>query len=242
MKKFDLAPKGNLDPAKYGTFTREQFAFFFAYEYVDAKGRTAVRFDAVPVRIASNISSGNTAFLEMYARECATADGVSFVKLLKCRIPKYQKIEIGGNQFYVTGFKEARNARQFAFSLEETSIATRVIEGEDVADASIMKLYDGLVSKFHRFAPKLGTLLGVDKDKYRTAFQSLTVSEKRLVLLALLNSASGKNNMVDLTLVGGVSNAGCIKLTYSKELLKDDFYFVDTSVTGMFERRYQIEL
>ena len=64
------------------------------------------------------------------------------------------------------------------------------------------------------------------------------------IILRILALINGSANMVDLSLAGGSKYSGCLQPNYNK-LLNDpntDFYIVDQSVTGMFERRTRVGL
>ena len=79
---------------------------------------------------------------------------------------------------------------------------------------------------------------------YNERFYGLRAEEKRSVLLGLIKLVNADANVVDLSLIGGPKNAGKIRPPRSK-LLNDrytDFYIVDQSVTGMFERRTRVGL
>ncbi len=62
---------------------------------------------------------------------------------------------------------------------------------------------------------------------------------KRILLLV-----NGTSNMVDLSAADGSKFSGCIQPNYSKLLNdpKTNFYIIDQSVTGMFERRTRVGL
>lgn len=80
--------------------------------------------------------------------------------------------------------------------------------------------------------------------RYDEAFQGLGLREKRQVLLGLIRLANAGSNVADLSLLGGSKNVGKIRPPRSK-LLGDpevDFYIIDQSVTGMFERKTRVGL
>ena len=241
ISKYDLPPKGNLNPAKYGTYTTEQFAYFFVYEALDKKSRRAIRFAPVPVRFASAIAD-DSKNLERYAEQHAQGEGLTFVRVLKRKIYKYQMIEIDGCRLYITGQKEVRNAQQFAFSENESKVIKSIVDGACANDDDLNALYASLEHKFQRYAPRLGCLLRI--SELAVLFEAASLPSKGDALLKLISIACGKVNMVDLSSVGGLKCAGCQQVAFSGVLTKgqNEFWFIDQSVTGMHERRYKLEL
>lgn len=241
-KKMNIPLKGDLDPKKYGSYSREQFAYFFVYE-AEKKGKRIAEFAAVPVRVASALK-GDAEALENYAKGLAAEKGIAFKRILKRKIYKYQQIELNGDRLYITGLKEVRNARQFAFTQDETELVGRLASNEldSVEDCDVNAFYESIAAKYGRYAKRLGAQLKAFNDEAN--FTSLCMEHKAQVLLSLISIASAKVNMVDLSSLGGSKAAGCMQPTFSKVLSdpKVDFWFIDSSVTGMFERRYKLGL
>ena len=233
-KRTALAVKNGLDTKKYGSFSREQFAYFFIYEYRDKKGKRAYAFSPVPVRVASAVSAREDA-LEEFARKEAAAAGGKFTRILRSKIYKYQVIEVGADRFYITGKKEVRNARQLAFSVEEAGILNGNITTPD-ARTLINGIFYGVQARMPLLAPRLNLALGM--DEMGVAFSELNDDDAMRILMSIVSIAGAKTNMVDLLAVGGSRYSGCLSLTFSKLLSsKDGITFIDQSVTGMFEKR-----
>lgn len=242
-KSKNLIPlKKGLDPAKYGSYTEEKFAYFFVYE-AEKKERSIVEFASVPVWVASALR-GNEKALEDYAKELSRDKGLLFKRILKKKIYKYQQIELNGDRLYITGIKEVRNARQLAFTQEETKLAKCVLNGDcsSIEECDFDGFYRAVASKFDLYAKRLGTQLRAFDDE--VGFTALSVEEKANILLSLVSIASAKVNKIDLSSLTGSKAAGCMRVTHSKELSDPnvDFWFIDSSVTGMFERRYKLGL
>lgn len=237
-----LPVKQGLDPAVYGSFSSEQFAYFFVYVVRDRKkGAESFEFASVPVRMASSLSSSSDALVE-YARELADARGRDFVRIARSKVLKYQLVELDGDRLYITGKKEVRNARQFAFSQSETEVFKRIANDVPTTEEERLKLLDGIATAYERYAIRLGSQLKV--AELRDRFVNADGDDQASVLMSLVRIASGATNMINLACVAGSKNAGCMNLTFSKELSRKDstFYFIDQSVTGMFERRTKLEL
>ena len=235
-----LPLKKGLDPRKYGTYTEEKYAYFFVYEAVKgAKGKRVIEFAPVPVTVAASLKS-DAAALDEYARGLAESKGLEFKKVLKRKVYKYQQIMLGADRLYITGIKEVRNARQFAFTQEETELACRIEEGMDCSEEEMENLFESLQRKYARFAPRLGKQLKV--ADMNDSFAEASPGEKRSAILALFQIAVAHVNKIDLSSISGGKAAGCMQPSFSKELSEDGlgFYFIDQSVTGMFERRYKL--
>lgn len=239
-KKLSISLKKGLDPKRYGSYSREQFAYFFVYEATNAKGKLVVEFAPVPVRVAAELR-GNEGALDEYARGLSEEKGLIFGKLLKRKVYKYQQIMLGDDRLYITGLREVRNARQFAFTQEETDLVCRIEKGEDCSADELDSLFASLQEKYVRFAPRLGRQLKV--ASMEDAFAAASDADKISVILSLVSIAAAHTNMVDLSAVGGGKLAGCMQPSFAKEIMSNyGMVFIDQSVTGMFERRYKLGL
>lgn len=231
-----LSVKEGLDPKKYGSFSREQFAYFFVYAYLDKKGKRAYAFSPVPVRVASAVAEKAGA-LEAFAREEARESGGEFVRILRRKVYKYQLIEVGADRLYITGKKEVRNARQLAFSQEETSRILLCLSGAEDGEI-VRRLVTSTSIKLQVCCPRLAELIGVGGSL--TQFEGLTIEEAKGLLSSLVALGSAKSNREDLRVIGASRTAGSIQPTFSKLLQTSGITFIDQSVTGMFERRTTI--
>ena len=240
-KNMALPLKKGLDPEKYGSYSREQFAYFFIYKALK-KGKEVLEFAPVPVRVASEVKQMDGA-LEEYAFKLAENSGLDFVEVIRPKIYKYQLMEMEGSKLYLTGKKEARNATQFAFNRQETAIAKAIYDekSETQVDAnSLDELFLLIIESLMKYSPKLFAALNIDswKDKFFT----LRVEDRKSLIRSLI-AIGGKANVADLTAAGGSKHAGHLAPTYSMILTKGSgITFVDQSITGMFERRTHIGL
>ena len=239
-KTLSLPLKKGLDPRKYGSYSREQFAYFFVYEAVKPKKKQRVlEFAPVPVRVASALANDPDA-LEDYARELAEAEGLVFERIRRRKVYKYQQIIVGDSRLYVTGREEVRNARQLAFSQDETKLICRIEQGEECEEGELLDLFRSMQRKYLACAPRLARLMKV--AEMEEGFIAATASGKREVLLSLTSIAAAHRNSIDLKPIGRKGSSGQMKITFSKELSTNGILFVDSSVTGMFERRCRLGL
>lgn len=238
-KNMTLPLKKDLDAEKYGSFSREQFAYFFVYA-ASKKGKEVLEFAPVPVRVASRVKKEADA-LEEYARELAGDKGLEFVAVVREKLYKYQLMEIDGSRLYLTGIKEARNAVQFAFDGREMAWLKAMYDGGVVDDEVLDKLYEKILGSFERYSARQYGALGI--EDWREDFAALSSKEKTTLLKGLIAIGNGKANTVDLTSVGKGKSAGHMQPTYSKILSRDSgITLIDQSVTGMFERRTHLGL
>lgn len=253
-KKLKLSLKQGLDPKKYGGYSSEQFAYFFIYEARDVKKRkTVLRFAQVPVRVTSAIARDSFK-LDEYASGLAVQEGLEFTKIIRRRILKKQLLELNGDRFIITGKKEFRNARESAFSLDETAlIATcaevlrrgllpEIVPDKEVFSVKLNKLFSAIVERESKVCGKLCVQLGL--EEHSSNYNGLALPDKAKIILQLVAITNGSINAADLSPLGGPKCAGCMQPGYSK-LLNDpanDMYLIDQSVTGMFERRTRIGL
>lgn len=239
-KKMALSLKEGLDPKKYGSFSREQFAYFFVYVARNLRnGKLSFVFASVPVRISLQIAQHEDALVE-FAQKLAESEGLEFVRIAKRKVYKYQLIELNGDRLYITGKKEVRNGRQVALSQGEVGVIKMISEGEPTCEEDRIALLDSIARKMLSGSKKLSAQLGL--CEITIPFKAASADVQERTLTALLSIASASTNMIDMSAVGGSKYAGCMGISFSNELANGNFFFVDQSVTGMFERRYRLEL
>ena len=233
-KKLGLPLKRNLPVNQFGSFSREQFAYFFIYE-AKKKGKPFFKFCQVSVAERDGVEDDPAKLIEIAMRD-AEESGLEFVRIERAKIYKKQLVEIGGCRLLLTGAEEFRNAREAAFSLDE-----QLLLAGDRCDAN-----DGcsLGQIWANFLCEDGPLQGyllrqLNLSQYNDAFQRLDFQGQQQVVLGLIRLINAGSNVADLSLLGGSKNAGKIRPPRSKLLCDPsvDFYIVDQSVTGMFERK-----
>ena len=239
-KALSLPVKQGLNPTKYGSFSREQFAYFFVYEVENRRGKRSFIYDSVPVRIASAVAT-HPEKLERYAANLSEEAGLHFIRIVRRKIYKYQLVEYGADRLYITGKKELRNARQLALNQKDTDVFKRVCRGEDDQEERIA-LFEHVIETAAALAPRLYALLKLDEVARR--YCEVSEEEQRKALASIVSIVGAKTNMIDLSPLGSGTHVGCIQLSFNKALSSSDlpFVFIDQSVTGMFERRTRLEL
>mgnify|MGYP002769301013 CR=1 FL=1 len=244
-EKLSLPLKDDLNPHVYGGYSELKFAYFFIYEATDKKGRVVFRFSQVPVWLASRVTDNDA--LESYARELAVVENLSFVAVRRSKILKKQLVEIDGERLFITGSEEVRNACQFAFDSDETSLVCRMIRdtgGDEDSAASLSHECDMLLVCLAERGKKIakGLMEKLSLEARYEAFSRLDYKDKRVLLLQLIAIVNAADRQIDLSKVGGAKTAGQYKVAFNKKLNDPniDFYIIDQSVTGMFERRTRV--
>ena len=231
--KLALPVKQGLDPKQFGGFSSQQFAYFFIYE-AKKKGKPCFQFGEVPVWLAERVEMRPEALAE-YAASLAEGAKLEFVRITRPKILKKQLIELNGERFFITGKKKMRNAVEMAFSLGEYSLLSGMEK-----DCSPACLLDSLsvegVAISERLANQIKLKALIDECRTKTNEQIVGFTLK---VASLIN---GDAPEADLSAFGGSKSSGCIQPNYSKLLNdpKTDFYIIDQSVTGMFERRARV--
>lgn len=246
--KLALPLKKGLDPQTYGGYSSQQFAYFFIYEARDKKGRTVFLFSQVPVWLAPRIRQNEGALAE-YAKQLAEEEKLEFVGIQRAKVLKKQLIEIDGDRLIVTGAEEVRNASQYAFDSEEQLFFKEVVRflgdgrctDDDYSD-NCNTLFGKMIARGEIIAA--GLLKKLSLREKQAAFYGLEDKEKSSILVQLAAIVNAANRQIDLSEIGGAKTAGQYKVTFSKCLTdpSTDFYIIDQSVTGMFEKRNRVGL
>ena len=238
-KSMTLPLKKGLDPKKYGSYSREQYAYFFIYKALK-KGKEVLEFAPVPVGVAAEVKQDSGA-LRDFANRLAEDAGLEFVEVVRPKIYKYQLIEMDGSRLYLTGKKEARNAVQFALDVRETGIAKAVFEDKCNDADALDELFLVIIESLGKYSPKLFSALKI--DEWKDKFFTLSSQDRSDVIRSVFAIGNGKVNMINLIAVGSGKFIGNMQFAYNGILTKGDgITFIDQSKTGMFERRTHIGL
>lgn len=238
-KKLGLPLKRGLPVDQFGSYSREQFAYFFIYE-AKKKGSPYFKFCQVPVSARMAVEKDPSLLAEIAAKDAADSK-LEFVRIQRDKILKKQLVEIDGCRLLLTGAKEFRNATEVAISMQQQKMLNEQCPETDAEDLA-MRLWDSLASEG---GPAHGFLYRqLNLNNYEDALQKLDLKEKRTVLLGIIRLINAATNVADLSAIGGSKTAGLIRPARSKLLNdpKTDFYIIDQSVTGMFERRTRVGL
>ena len=242
-KNLNLPLKKDLDPKKYGSYSGKNYAYFFIYEEEDKKGKRDYQLAGVPVFLLSQLK-GNESNLESYAKKLADERSRTFIKIKIQRILQDQLVEIQGDRLIITGEEVMKNAHQFAFSQRETGLIKKLIESTDKnisADGGhiakeVFKILKTQINSIDcRLMSNSINIATIEED-----FKLASFEQQRDILLGVIQAYKGgrQSKPVNLFFLGGAKTAGLLRPARTK--LPSDFYVIDQSVTGMFERRTRI--
>lgn len=234
-KNLELALKRGLDPNEYGGYSSQKPAYFFIYE-AKMKGKPIFQFAQVPVWLAEKVRLCPETLTD-YARALAQEGDLEFSCIVRPRLLKKQLIELNGERLILRGKKELLPAPEIAFSNDQFRI---------FLDGSSNEELDSLLDFVSRTEPKVGGRIArlINLSTIAERARELEPAEKRDLLKRLCPVLNGSKDRVDLSLIGGPKRTGTIQVSFNGLLNdpKTDFYIVDQSVTGMFERKTRVGL
>ena len=232
--------KKGLPTDRYGHYLSRAVAFSTVAEHWEVrrgKRRRAVSFVDVPVDVAYGLRGEED--LEAYLRTVLDEPVV-----LRASVPKNQLIVWDGAPYYMSSSSEAMNARQlwlprrFVDLLAALEADVSAMEGDEAAAGGLAELADHLLKAMEERYPRYSRRNGLC-SKLRAAldasFGGMGVAERLAVveeMLALLH-CDRRNGLSSIGLSPSAGRLSGLSLGASI----DDIVFVDTSVTGMFERR-----
>lgn len=239
-KKPRLELKDGLNPFKYGGYNSKNAAYFFIYEARDRRGKSSLRLAQLPIYLASKFDKDQAAFAS-YAKNVAADNNLVFERVVVKRLLKNQLVEAMGSRLWVTAEEEVKDAAQLAFSLDEVKQIKCLLESDDVEASLITDIYRALVRRLDASGCRL-LRDSLNLGMLSQSFTKLAPEERKVLIgkLLLLCRGNKKSLPVNLSGIGGPKMAG--RLRPFRYALPDDFYIIDQSVTGMFERRTRVGL
>lgn len=234
--------KKGMDPTKYGYYMSPNSAFYSIVEHVvetRGKKKKAISMVGIPVDASYRIETDADllSYLERrYERP----------RILKACVCKYQKIEWDRGLYYLTSSCEMINARQLWLPIEYVQLLDAAGSNQrmsQIANPSEKAngLFEYLCEQIEQHYPRYkGVLQKLKSDAAITNFCAMDLLRKLAVisdLLAMLHcdAAYGLASLGLATALGRMTN---INFGSAAESIT----YIDSSVTGLFERRYRIEL
>ena len=235
--------KANLSVKSYGHYEGVSYAFYSVVEHAETvrgKKKRKVSMVGIPVNVSYRLKdeAGLRAYIESLYEDS---------RILRPYVMKYQKIEWSGVEYYLTSPSEMINARQLwlprrymkllcDFGLKK-EVADRSEELSEGADELFGYLRDAIAERYPRYG---GVAEKLFSAKAESKFRAQSVIEKSQSIdeiLAMLHcdGARGLGRFGLSTSAGRMMN---VPIGSSVP----DITFIDSSVTGMFERRSRIEL
>lgn len=225
--------KSCLNVEKYGGYKGVNNAYSMVLSY-KKKCKANKKLVGIPAYVAS-LSKENPEAIDTYLKQ----NGYEGYSVLRDKIRKYQLLEYRGQNYYLASDREIQNACQMilpvnmqksmyeilADKCEDTQIDNNLTEIFDVLQQKIAIFYHGYAS----IAEKL--------SENRNNFLSLEKAEKIKIIKEMLKITKANAETANLTIIGMATEQG----RKSKQSLSvDDIIFIDTSVTGLFERRTKL--
>lgn len=225
--------KRGLSVEKYGGYTGETNAYSMVISYMK-NGKTAKKLIGVPTYVAS-LAKKEPSAIDKYIKQ----NGYEGYSILRDKIKKYQLLEYRGQNYYLASSSEIQNAYQMIIPVNYQKLIYETLAGkydEKNSEDHFMEIFDVLQQKIVMFYPGYATIAEKLAEK-KDVFSSLPVEEKTKVIKEMLKITKPNAETGNLGMLGMASREG----RKSKQSLSvDDLIFIDTSVTGIFERRTKL--
>ena len=241
----EIPLKKGLDPHIYGGPSGKDYAYFCAFVARNKRGKDEFYLAGVPLFLADSVANSEEGAVG-FARS-VVKPGSSDIRIIRAKVPFIQKFELDGDELYIGGYKQVMPAREPSFSFEDYSALCKVDDwlqsgrknGSELklSDDDLIRIYDVLAAKIKKNCFRLYSLLKL--EELRPAFAAASVEDRCNIISTLMQMGTGKITMGDLEPIGGNKHSGYMQLTYTKNL--GEMTFIDTSVTGIFERRKTVE-
>ena len=227
----------------YGHYKSPNSAYYCVIEHfsvVRRKRKPVVSVIGIPVNVSYRIKSDDDllAYLQYRYEE---------PRILRSQVLKYQKIEWAGAEYYLTSPIEMINAQQLwlpecyrklLWTLQSKKRMEKKdhIELECELDSLFSHLCKAIASRYPRYEGLYKKLID---SKCQKRYLDSTFEDKQVIVQELL-SLLHCNASIGLRSLGLSNSAGRMnEINYGGSIAS--ITFVDTSVTGMFERRWIIE-
>ncbi len=234
--------KKGKEPAKYGFYMSPNSAYYSIVEHdVEVRGKNKRKVSMIGIPIDASYQIKTDSDLVAYV-----SSRLANPIILKSRICKYQKIEWEGVSYYLTSQSEMINARQLWLPYEYMQLLD-AMENENRlahypnAEREMGALFGYLCEQIHLHYPRYqGVFEKLTGEKAIANYKAMPLGEKAKVLSDLLgmlhcDAAFGLTSLRLASALGRMTN---INFGSSLEAIT----FIDSSATGLFERRYHIEL
>ena len=236
------------DVTKYGGFTSAATAYFFLVEY-EVKGKKVRSLETVPVFMKEKIETDPNALLWY----CSEVLGLENPDIRLKKIKLQSLIKKDGFFAYISGRTENRislyNAVNLCLSQEWIGYVKKLDKYNEFSqlDRELTKekneeLYQELMEKHRKgIYARRPNSMGEKLINAWSSFEQLELEKQCEVLVQIIKLSSiGAAVSADLTLVGAASKCGTMKI--SKNISDaNEFILINQSVTGLFERRIDLQ-
>lgn len=245
MKSDNAIPlKAGKSLDRYGHYMSPNSAFYTLIEHTResrGKKKREVSLIGIPVNVSYMVGD-DAAALQSYLETRYEEP-----RILKQRVPKYQKIEWSGVEYYLTSSSEMINARQLWLPEKYVDLlwfagSKRLNEDDRCRlEACADELFEHLINEIGEEYPRYqGVCAKLSASSCRGGFKKKDLAGKVASLQEII-SMLHCNASYGLKGIGLAATAGRMNMLNIGGAVSD-IVFIDSSVTGMFERRYRIEL
>jgi len=225
-----------LPPEKYGYYNGVQESYYSIIEFTDKKKRVK-RLVGVPIMVNSRLKNSKDGLYEYFSKIYKD------VKIIKERIPKYQKIRVDGNEYYIVSSKEWCNSTQLILSKDTYKNIARFNkkdyfnkQPQKVLDENLNKAYEELIIKIQTVYSMYGSALKKLVEGKET-FKELEPSKKLQVINEILKLTKADSQCGNFKLVGGTDREG--RINGKENIDVNKIMFIYESPLGINRREVQ---
>jgi len=232
-EKTTVPSKEGRDPLIYGGYSGEQLAYFDIIEFMKGKKKVS-KLVGIPIRITA-LERTKPDSIKKYLN-----DNYPGARILKERICKYQYVlyhEKDGtvNEYYIVSDGEVINAREL---LLPWRYVANLASFDKLDEIGKQELFQVLCAKMKEYPCYMKH--AVILEKHVGDFGNLSSDWQKKCIRGLLCYMQANSSRFDFSDKKGL-NWNDVPTNRLQFILNPEFIeFVDKSVTGMFERRYQI--
>ncbi len=239
-----------LDPLKYGGYSGVNPSYYCIVEYL--KKKKIIR-ELIGIPTVVSKDSNKDALIIFLKKETNSDE----IKILVKKINKYQRIAYEGNLWNIVSAGEVINARQLYLNYNEQlmlieikgEISKKSVESlEDKTqkrNENAIKLYSILMMKIKNDFPCFGNTLK-KLEEAQSEFEKLLLEDKVThvdkisfidEILKVLSASSTNGSFQKFSKISNLKEEGRLR----KTLNPDKIVFINTSITGMREKRITLK-
>ena len=236
------------DVTKYGGFTSISVAYLFLVEHTQKKKRIRT-LETMPIMMASQVKNDKES-MEAYCRETLHLVDPD-VRITKINMHSFFKIN--GYFVHITGKtnKQFNLKNSVQMCLEKPWVSyLKLIENylekdsnhmEQISKEKNVELYNIILNKHcNGIYAKKPNPMGKTIEKGVEAFQKMDIVSQCQCILQLCMLTSVSSGKADLKSIGGSTSSG-VMLIGKEVSSKDEFIWINQSVTGLFENSIDLK-
>ena len=237
-----LPLKNNLNPSKYGGYTQEQKAYLTIFSYKNKKGETDYQLTGVPIKVSYDIKAGKTTLYQYIKESFFKNEDVEF-KVLKEKILIGQEyIDENGVKMKLCSDTEVRVNKELIIN-QDVNKFIYFLNNKNNDDSKLQEyLNENIDNAYNYLLEKMKIEYKTFKNQYLKLivadFKSLEFEDKKSVINGIINMLeTGQGDLEKIKLSKREGRMSGKKFN-TKNLVNK--VFVNKSVTGMYESRYNV--